>query len=114
MAVYVDDMHAPVGSHLMCHMIADSEDELHAMAALIGIERRRHQNPETMRVYSSHYDIIVSEKDRAIAAGAVSITWLQCSAMAGLRRSGHAMGDPQTALARYRIHMRAVMARNAG
>ena len=40
MTVYVDDMRAAFRGHIMCHMIADTEDELHEMAARIGIERR--------------------------------------------------------------------------
>lgn len=45
MTVYVDDMRAPFGRMKMCHMVADSDAELHAMAARIGVARRWHQAP---------------------------------------------------------------------
>ncbi len=54
MTVYVDDMRAPYGRMVMCHMLADTDDELHAMADHIGVARRWHQKAGTPH---SHYDI---------------------------------------------------------
>lgn len=71
MAVYVDNMRAKFGRMIMCHMIADSDDELHAMADAIGVARRWHQAAGT---YRSHYDIAVSKKALAIQHGAKEIT----------------------------------------
>ncbi len=83
MTVYVDDMRASFGRMVMCHMIADTDDELHAMASRIGVARRWHQAPPKHR---SHYDIALSKRALAVAAGAVEITWRQCSQMT-LRRA---------------------------
>ncbi|CAP41277.1 DUF4031 domain-containing protein [Bordetella petrii] len=70
MAVYVDDMRAPYGRMVMCHMLADTDQELHAMAARIGVARRWHQKAGTPH---SHYDICLSKRMKAVAAGAVEI-----------------------------------------
>jgi len=85
-------MRAPFGRLVMCHMIADTDAELHAMAAAIGIARRWYQG--------DHYDIALSKRAAAIARGAVEISMRELACMAALRRRGHPMGDPSTAIAR--------------
>lgn len=94
MAVYVDDMRAPYGRMVMCHMIADSDEELHAMAAAIGVDRRWHQAPPR---HDSHYDIALSKRALAIKAGAVPITLRECGAMNVRRRATGALGSPHDA-----------------
>jgi len=74
MTVYVDDMRAQFGRMIMCHMIADTPEELRAMADTIGVARRWVQHPGTPR---EHFDIALSKRAQAIAAGAQSITWRQ-------------------------------------
>lgn len=64
-------------------MIADSDAELHAMPDLIGVKRKWHQAPPK---HDSHYDIALSKRAKAIAAGAVEITLRQCAAMSSYRR----------------------------
>ena len=91
--VYVDDMRAGFGRMIMCHMIADTEAELHAMADQIGMARRWYQG--------DHYDIALSKRSLAVAAGACEITLRQCACMAALRKRGKPMGDPATAIERY-------------
>lgn len=66
MPVYVDDMHAPFGRMLMCHMVADTLDELHAMADRIGVARRWYQGPPVTRW--PHYDIALSKRALAVVA----------------------------------------------
>ncbi|WP_330914077.1 DUF4031 domain-containing protein [Pseudomonas sp. GXZC] len=43
----------------MCHLVATTDKELHAMAAAIGVARRWHQAPPKQ---ASHYDIALSKK----------------------------------------------------
>lgn len=71
MAVYVDDMKARFSRMIMCHMTADSDGELHAMADRIGVARKWHQRAGTPY---SHYDICLSKRAEAVKAGAVEIT----------------------------------------
>lgn len=91
MTVYVDDMAAPFGRMIMCHMIADTDDELNAMADTIGVQRKWHQKPNTP---NSHYDIAISKRNLAIASGAVQITWRQAGLMTMNRRNTAFLGQP--------------------
>jgi len=95
MPAYVDDMRAPFGRMIMCHLIADSDDELHAMADTIGVARRWHQKPP--KASHSHYDIALSKRAAAIAAGAVPITWRQTAMMCRRRAVTGSLGTPETA-----------------
>ncbi len=69
--VYVDDMRAPFGGMIMCHMIADTTEELNEMADRIGVKRRWIQDAGT---YKEHYDIAVAKRKKAVRAGAREIT----------------------------------------
>lgn len=92
--VYVDDMRARFGRLVLCHMPADTDDELHAMADTIGVARRWHQG--------DRYDIALSKRALAVAAGAVEVTLRQMAAMSMRRRVEGALGAPGDALARAR------------
>lgn len=88
--IYVDDMRAPYGRLIMCHMIADSDDELHYMVAKIGVQRKWFQG--------DHYDIALSKRALAIENGAIPITMRQCAAMVARKRKTGSLGHPDAAL----------------
>lgn len=71
MAVYVDNMKAGFGRMVMCHMIADSSEELLSMADAIGVDRKWIQHPGTHR---EHFDICKSKRAKAVELGAVEVT----------------------------------------
>lgn len=64
--VYVDDMRARFGRMVMCHMLADTDQELRAMADTIGVDQRHHQG--------DHFDICAAKRRLALEAGAMPIT----------------------------------------
>lgn len=99
MPVYVDDMYlhamGQFGRMKMSHMIADTDDELHAMATRIGVARRWHQAPPK---HDSHYDISISKRALAIAAGAVPVSLRTLACMSSYRRfSGQSLPAPDEA-----------------
>lgn len=67
MTVYVDDAEIPFRGMKMCHMIADTEDELHKTAEEIGLKRSWYQG--------DHYDVSLSKKKEAVKAGAEEVSW---------------------------------------
>lgn len=97
MTVYIDDMHRlRIGEYRagkytmkMSHMIADTEEELHSMAAKIGVSRRWYQG--------DHYDVSLGKRALAVQAGAVEITYRQCGLMVSNRKATGSLGDPRTA-----------------
>lgn len=69
----------------MCHMTADTLDELHRMADKIGMERRWFQAPP--KASHPHYDIPESKRAKALALGAQEVcqrTALHYAARLGL------------------------------
>lgn len=89
--VYVDDMRAPFGRMIMCHMVADSPEELLAMAARIGVQAKWIQHAGTPK---EHFDIALTARAKAVKAGAVEIRWRQCSLMCWRRRVEGVLGLP--------------------
>jgi hypothetical protein len=82
MAVYVDDTglraDVPGGAGVVrgrwSHLFADTEDELRAFAATIGLKQDWIQHPGQPHV---HFDVTARMRQRAIAAGAAPLTWRQ-------------------------------------
>ena len=82
MSVYVDEPIWPFGRMMMCHMAADSTEELLAMADRIGVARKWIQYPGTKK---EHFDLCKSKRALAITHGAVEIPTRElCQRRAGL------------------------------
>jgi|GEM_PF-449309 len=86
MSVYVDNARLRVGRMVMCHMLADTEAELHAMAARIGVARRWYQG--------DHYDVCATSRAKALAAGAVEVTMRGMIPLRAKFRARHGIALP--------------------
>lgn len=76
--VYIDDFNCSFGRMKMCHMIADTQEELIEMATKIGVNKKWIQYIDT---YQEHFDICLSKKKIAISLGAKEITTRELSQM---------------------------------
>lgn len=94
MTVYVDDMYKyPMGEFRgmkMSHMLADSNEELLAMADKIGVQRRWIQHAGTD---GEHFDIAMSKRALAVMHGAVEITIWEAAEFRRKRREEHEDSD---------------------
>jgi hypothetical protein len=70
MTVYVDDAVHPWRGQRWAHLMADTLEELHAMAARLGIPRRAFQN----KTSGAHYDVATETRELAITYGALPIS----------------------------------------
>ncbi len=87
MPVYVDNMRAAYGRMKMCHMIADTTEELLAMADRIGVQRKWLQKAGTAH---EHFDIALSKRRIAVAAGAVEVTFMDLGRIIRAKREARA------------------------
>src|SRR5260370_2483690 len=79
MAVYVDDMNlqadVPDGRRAVRarwnHLFADTEEELRAFAAKIGLKAEWIQDPGGRH---AHFDVTAGKRQQAIASGATAVT----------------------------------------
>ena len=89
MSVYVDNMKASFGRMVMCHMVADTTDELLAMADRIGLARRWLQKAGTAR---EHFDVCLSKRADAVRFGAVEVGFGEMGRIIQRRMIGLATG----------------------
>jgi len=96
LTVYVDDwrQRATVRDRTdrWSHLLADDPDELHAMAAALGIPARGYQRHRRSAALN-HYDVPEPLRQQAIALGAVAVTWRE---MARLTREWRRAGARPT------------------
>lgn len=59
---------------LWCHMIADTPEELHAMASAIGLRVEWHQNDVGPNEAVTHYDLTPPKRALALRRGAIEIS----------------------------------------
>ncbi len=79
MAVYVDPLvnwgWVLQGTEVeSCHMVGDTDTELHALALRIGMRIEWAQKMDHENQYHHHYDLVASRRQLAIEAGAIEIT----------------------------------------
>ena len=93
MACYVDAVRSYPDAGLrhrdFCHLLADTRDELHAMAEALGIPRRFFQDHPVRW----HHDLPAPLRPRAVALGAREVSRAEVVAMLRARRAALA-GDP--------------------
>ena len=77
MSAYVDNVRHGFGNMVMCHLWADTLDELLAMVDTIGVQRKWIQGHPTLSFGKHrnaswvHFDIALSKKALAVKAGAI-------------------------------------------
>jgi hypothetical protein len=88
MPVYVDQARNRFGRMIMSHMLADSLEELHAMADRIGLRRAWFQPRST-----PHYDVSWEKRALAVLSGAKEIDRRQVVELIHAWRGTAARGD---------------------
>lgn len=96
MPVYVDDMRAQFGRMIMCHMIADTTEELDAMARNIGVQLKWRQYSGEPK---EHFDISLAMRAKAVTFGAREITWRQTGIVCAHRLAAYRYKTPLPSIA---------------
>jgi hypothetical protein len=93
--VYLDDWRQPARlgpvTDRWSHLVADSDIELHAFAARLGMRREWFQH-KASRPHQAHYDLPERARGEALALGAVPISWRRLGRMLRDRRQGGTVG----------------------
>ena len=103
MTVYLDDWRQPARlgpvDDRWSHLVADTDDELHAFAARLGMRREWFQH-KAGRPHQAHYDVPERARREALDLGAVPVTWRQVGRMMRERRgAGRPRGKRSRSLA---------------
>lgn len=93
MPVYVDNVFIPadvpngrvVHSSKWCHLVADTSEELIALAVKIGLRPGYIQHPGTVH---EHFDVTEGKRWQAIRAGAIQIDWTELAELDTAKREG--------------------------
>ncbi len=90
MTVYLDDWRqrahlGPVDDR-WSHLVADTDEELHAFAARLGMRREWFQR-RAGRPHHAHYDVPERARAEAVHHGAVEVTWRELGRMLRNRRA---------------------------
>lgn len=86
MAVYVDDAQIPLGRMKMCHMLADTREELEGMIRAIKLpSSARIQQPGQA---NEHVDISMTYRAKAVKEGAVELSSRDLVKLIRRKRSG--------------------------
>lgn len=84
MSVYVDESQHKFGRMVMCHMMADTREELLRMAEAIGVHSRHIQKAGTVH---EHFDICKAMRAHAVRLGAIEIDRYRLVAIIKARRT---------------------------
>jgi Protein of unknown function (DUF4031) len=104
MTVYVDDAGIPasvrngprVHTSTWCHLTADSQEELHAFAAQLGLKRSYFQPGKPIGGKPSpfwHYDLTAGKRAQAVNLGAVVVGYRDMPALMRAREAGSPVGS---------------------
>ena len=99
MAVYVDDASIPASvrngsrthTSTWCHLTADTQEELHAFAAQLGLKRSYFQPGTPIGGKPSpfwHYDLTAGKRAQAVRLGAVEVGYRDMPALMRARETG--------------------------
>jgi len=100
MAVYIDDAGIPasvrngsrVHTSTWCHLTADTQEELHAFAAQLGLKRSYFQPGKPLGGKPSpfwHYDLTAGKRAQAVSLGAVQVGYRDMPALMRARETRH-------------------------
>jgi hypothetical protein len=89
MTVYIDDLYAPYRKSFVCHMIADTEEELLAMAATIQVNPVFQYDAGTS---DSHFDVNRAQRALALQNGAREISKRELARICRERRDNGGYG----------------------